>query len=204
MPLFVFITIILIFFISTIVLTVRFIKLIVSKRDKNLFWSIVYFMKDNIVFLIPVIFVSVLFVLLHIAFYSFDNPSVNPESDYKRNFSTPFEEISDIESYKLGGIDISTYLFFKTEVDVVLKNEDKYKLVEDSLTKYWKAEQFKRSAESRSFDVYSEALENIDVNDLIVMDYFKVSEKDSTRDEYYYHYMQVKSKGLHYFNYGDF
>jgi len=141
---------------------------------------------------------------MHLAFYSFDNPSINLEREFSRNFSTQFNEISDIEGYILGGIDFNHNLFFQSWADIKIKNEKKFSLREDSLSKYWKAEQFRRASESRSYKKYSEALKSIDVNDLIIKDYIKVSEKDSTRSEYYYHYMKIKSKGLDYFNYGDF
>jgi hypothetical protein len=138
------------------------------------------------------VFVLIALLFIGIPIFLYYQMVFNIEDEYEQYFETPIELISDLEGFGMGFLDGYAQFAFKAESGAALKDNDKYILVTDSVTKIKTINDFQKKFDNSRYEKYGNYLKGLtyDNTDL------KFHYRDSSYVDKKYLYM--KNENIHF------
>ena len=160
-------------------------KMFLSKKEKHSKGEIFrYFLKVAIFLMV---FIGLPFSLIY------NSIIFDIEDEYERYFETPIELISDLEGFGMGFLDGYTQFAFKAERGVVLKENDIYVIITDSVLKNNTIKDFQKKFTSDTYKKFEDYLKDLSYdNTELTFHYRDSSYVDSE-------YLYMKNGKIHFF-----
>ena len=167
-----------------ILVTMHF-KMFLSKKEKHSKGEIFrYFLKVAIFLMV--------FIVLPFSFI-YNSIIFDIEDEYESYFETPIELVSELEGFGMGFLDGYTQFAFKAESGAVLKDNDKYQTITDSVTKIKTIKDFQRKFNSDTYKKFEDYLKDLSYDNTEL----KFHYRDSSYVDREYLYM--KNGNIHFF-----